>query len=96
MPVYKCPNGKYRIGSGQCMYTSKTKALNAYAAYRAISHSEAFMEYLRFVVKRVREAIVEDTTTANVAPLLRRNVWRRVRILRKMFVNLKVKEKNTI
>lgn len=35
MPVIKCGNGKYRIGSGPCMYTSKAKAERAYAAYRA-------------------------------------------------------------
>jgi len=40
MPVYKCPNGKYRIGSGKCMYATKKKADNAYAAYLAITHSE--------------------------------------------------------
>jgi len=26
MPVYKCPNGKYRIGSGKCIYDTKEKA----------------------------------------------------------------------
>jgi len=35
MPVQKCKNGKYRIGSGKCMYDSKEKAEKAYAAYRA-------------------------------------------------------------
>lgn len=35
MPVYKCSNGKYRIGSGPCMYTSKAKADRAYGAYKA-------------------------------------------------------------
>lgn len=39
MPVIKCPNGKYRIGKGKCMYHSKPKAERAYAAYRAIKHS---------------------------------------------------------
>jgi hypothetical protein len=34
MPVSKCPNGKYRIGSGPCVYTSLKKAERAYAAYR--------------------------------------------------------------
>jgi len=33
MPVRKCPNGKWRIGSGKCMYKSKVKALRAYRAY---------------------------------------------------------------
>ena len=35
MPVIKCPNGKWRIGSGPCMYTSKEKADRAYGAYKA-------------------------------------------------------------
>ena len=35
MPVKKCANGKYRIGSGPCVYTSKAKADKAYRAYLA-------------------------------------------------------------
>lgn len=34
MPVYKCSNGKWRIGSGSCMYKTKVAAERAYAAYR--------------------------------------------------------------
>jgi len=70
MPVYKCPDGKYRIGSGKCMYSTKAKAIKAYAAYRAISHSEAWVEYLRFVVSRIKKA-VEDTTTGDIATFIR-------------------------
>jgi len=33
MPVIKCSNGKWRIGSGPCVYTSKAKADRAYTAY---------------------------------------------------------------
>ena len=33
MPVKECPNGKFRIGSGPCMYLSKARALRAYRAY---------------------------------------------------------------
>lgn len=40
MPVRKCPDGKYRIGSGQCMYDTKEKALAAYGGYRAKKYSE--------------------------------------------------------
>jgi hypothetical protein len=40
MPVTKCSNGKYRIGSGDCIYDSKEKAERAYAAYRAKEHSK--------------------------------------------------------
>lgn len=35
MPVLKCSNGKFRIGTGPCIYTTKAKAEKAYAAYRA-------------------------------------------------------------
>ena len=35
MPVSKCPNGKYKIGSGKCMYDSKAKAEKAYKGYLA-------------------------------------------------------------
>jgi len=35
MPVRKCSNGKWAIGSGKCMYTSKAKAEAAYKAYLA-------------------------------------------------------------
>lgn len=35
MPVTKCPNGKYKIGNGQCVYDTKEKADKAYKAYLA-------------------------------------------------------------
>ena len=35
MPVLKCSNGKYKIGSGKCMYKSKAAANRAYKAYLA-------------------------------------------------------------
>lgn len=35
MPVRKCENGKWRIGSGRCMYRTKAEALRAYRAYLA-------------------------------------------------------------
>lgn len=39
MPVYKCTNGKYKIGTGRCMYTSKSAADRAYKAYRTKSNA---------------------------------------------------------
>ena len=33
MPVHKCPNGKWRIGSGGCNFSSKEQAEAAYRAY---------------------------------------------------------------
>ena len=35
MPVTKAQNGKYRIGTGKAMYTSKAAAQRAYKAYLA-------------------------------------------------------------
>lgn len=40
MPVTKCNNGKYRIGDGACVYTSRKKALDAYRAYLAKDKGE--------------------------------------------------------
>jgi hypothetical protein len=39
MPVHSCGGGKYRIGSGPCMYKTKVSAERAYAAYRAKKHN---------------------------------------------------------
>lgn len=38
MPVERCKNGKYRIGSGKCMYKTKKAAEKAYKAYLAKKH----------------------------------------------------------
>jgi len=35
MPCRKCSNGKYRIGSGPCVYTSLEKCRKAEQAYYA-------------------------------------------------------------
>ena len=35
MPIYACSNGRFRIGEGECMYTSRDNAERAYAAYLA-------------------------------------------------------------
>ena len=36
MPIYYCENnGKYRIGSGECVYENRETALRAYQAYLA-------------------------------------------------------------
>jgi hypothetical protein len=46
MPVLKCPNGKFRIGTGPCVFISKEKAERAYAAYRAKKHMSENKEVL--------------------------------------------------
>ena len=33
MPVLKCPNGKYRIGNGPCVFDTKDMAMKAYRGY---------------------------------------------------------------
>ncbi len=40
MPVIRCSNGKYRIGSGDCIYDSKSKAVRAYRGYLASKHAK--------------------------------------------------------
>ena len=33
MPVLKCPNGKFRIGKGPCIYKNEETANRAYKGY---------------------------------------------------------------
>lgn len=40
MPVKRCSNGKYRIGEGKCIYTSKKSAERAYKGYLAKKHDK--------------------------------------------------------
>ena len=35
MPVKECPNGKFRIGEGKCVFDTKEKAESAYKGYLA-------------------------------------------------------------
>jgi len=44
LPVSKCPNGKYRIGSGGCNFSSKAKAEAAYKAYLSKKHESIKQE----------------------------------------------------
>lgn len=38
MPVHSCGGGKYRIGTGKCMYDSKAAAERAWRGYMAHEH----------------------------------------------------------
>ncbi|MFA6971372.1 MAG: XkdF-like putative serine protease domain-containing protein [Gallionella sp.] len=40
MPVLSCGGGKFRIGSGKCMYDSKAKAIRAYRGYLGSKHAK--------------------------------------------------------
>ena len=41
MPVEQCSNGKWRIGDGECVYTTERAANRAYRAYLAIEGEES-------------------------------------------------------
>jgi hypothetical protein len=55
MPVIKCSNGKYRIGSGGCIYDSKAKAERAYKGYLAQKHMNEVKEIKNEIMKRKKE-----------------------------------------
>jgi len=38
MPVRKCNNGKWRIGSGKCIYPTKKKAASAFRGFLGARH----------------------------------------------------------
>lgn len=40
IPVQKCPNGKWRIGGGMCMYHNRAAAERAYHAYLMRKHKK--------------------------------------------------------
>jgi HK97 family phage prohead protease len=42
MPITRCDNGKYRIGDGECVFTSRASAERAYVAYLAEEEDEEY------------------------------------------------------
>lgn len=42
MPIYRCDNGNYRIGDGECVYTSEANAARAYSAYLAQENDDEY------------------------------------------------------
>jgi len=71
MPVHKCPNGKFRIGSGKCMYDSKAKAESAYKGYLAQKSKREELKYeliqeleklelFRIKLKKIKEQILGE------------------------------------
>ena len=44
MPVIKCSNGKYRIGSGSCIYDTEEAAQRSWAAIR-VAMADSFNDY---------------------------------------------------
>ena len=70
MPVRKCSNGKYRIGSGQCMYTSRAKAERAMRAYYAQKNESATApEEIRETIDLVETLLTQPRVLAlNTTP----------------------------
>ncbi len=54
MPVTKCSNGKFKIGSGGCVYDSKEKAEKAYKGYLAKKHKNE-QENLKYEISSLEE-----------------------------------------
>jgi hypothetical protein len=44
MPIFKCSNGKYRIGSGSCIFDTEEKAQSVWAAIR-VSMVDSYNDY---------------------------------------------------
>ena len=44
MPVLKCPNGKFRVGSGPCQYSTRKAAEDAYRGYLGSKFSKVKIE----------------------------------------------------
>lgn len=60
MPIYQCSNGKYRIGSGECIYTNRSTAQRAYVAYlagRKAKKEQTYNDYPEAAVNNAKRAI---------------------------------------
>jgi hypothetical protein len=62
MPVLKCPNGKYRIGKGPCMYTSKEKAESAYKGYLGSKYGQIVFSVLKKIERKSPRMAVRINT----------------------------------
>ena len=61
MPVTRCDNGKYRIGDGECIYTTRENAVEAYRAYLAEEgreeKAETYNDYPQAAINNARREI---------------------------------------
>ena len=56
MPVIKCSNGKYRIGSGACIYDTEESAQRAWAAIR-VSMVNSYNDYPKTAILNAQKAL---------------------------------------
>lgn len=58
MPVILCSNGKYRIGSGACIYDTEEKAIEVYQAILAGgAFAESFNDYPEAATNNAKRAL---------------------------------------
>jgi HK97 family phage prohead protease len=63
MPIYRCENGKYRIGDGECVFTSRASAERAYVAYLADEEDNHDEEYHKAADPKKISFDFDDTLT---------------------------------
>lgn len=69
MPVLKCSNGKYRIGSGDCIYKSRASAERAYAGYRAEKYTESTLrDWINIVEQSTLQEASPNTLEGSFTP----------------------------
>jgi hypothetical protein len=56
MPVIKCSNGKYRIGSGACIYDTEDKAHRSWASIR-VAMNNSYNDYPDSAVNSAKKAL---------------------------------------
>ena len=74
MPVHKCPNGKYRIGSGECIYDSKAKAESAYKGYLAQNREDLKHE----IVFELEGLKLMDLKLSKIKELIKNGINKRI------------------
>ncbi len=64
MPVESCGNGRWRIGDGECVYTSEESANRAYRAYLAQEEADDANEYKEETYNDYPEAATNNAKRA--------------------------------
>lgn len=58
MPIHKCSNGKYRIGTGSCIYDTEEKAAEVWAAIIASGkYAESYTDYPESASNNAKKAL---------------------------------------
>lgn len=58
MPIYKCSNGKYRIGTGSCIYDTQEKAAEVWSAIIASGkYEETYNDYPESASNNAKRAL---------------------------------------